>query len=231
MADSDPKVALLAGASGLVGSYVLEGLLDAPDFSRVYAITRRPLGRDNARLANRIVQFDKLESQLQGLTCHVAFCCLGSTRREAGSNEEFYKVDVEYVLAFARVARAAGAQRFIVVSSVGADPRSRVFYLRTKGEMEQALAGLGFASVDIMQPGPLYGWRRQIRPLELVAAVIMPLVHPLLMGSQAAKRGISARHVAAAMIGAARSGRKGLYRYTYPAMRALGEVKPVRSVT
>lgn len=229
MADSDPKVALLAGASGLVGSYVLDGLLDAPDFSRVYAITRRPLGRDHARLANRIVQFDKLESQLQGLACHVAFCCLGSTRREAGSNEEFHKIDVEYVLAFARVARKAGAQRFIVVSSAGADPRSRVFYLRTKGEMEQALAGLGFTSVDIMQPGPLYGWRRQIRPMELVAAVIMPLVHPFLMGSQAAKRGISAKNVAAAMIGAARSGRKGVYRYTYPAMQALAQVKPGRA--
>jgi uncharacterized protein YbjT (DUF2867 family) len=229
MADSDPKVALLAGASGLVGSYVLEGLLDAPDFGRVYAISRRPLGREHARLANRIVQFDKLESQLQGVSCHVAFCCLGSTRREAGSNDEFHKVDVEYVLAFARVARKAGAQRFIVVSSAGADTRSRVFYLRTKGEMETAIVGLGFSSVDIMQPGPLYGWRRQIRPLELVAAAIMPLVNPLLIGSQAAKRGISARNVAAAMIGAARSGRKGVYRYTYPAMRALAQVKPVRA--
>lgn len=229
MADSDTKVALLAGASGLVGSYVLEGLLDAPDFSRVYAITRRPLGREHARIANRIVQFDKLESQLQGLTCHVAFCCLGSTRREAGSDDEFYKVDVEYVLAFARAARKAGAQRFIVVSSAGADPRSRVFYLRTKGEMEQALAELGFASVDIMQPGPLLGWRRQIRPLELVAAVFMPLVNPLLVGSQVAKRSISARSVAAAMIAAARSGRKGMYRYTYPAIRALAQVRPVRA--
>jgi uncharacterized protein YbjT (DUF2867 family) len=229
MADSDPKVALLAGASGLVGGYVLDGLLDAGDFSRIYAITRRPLGREHARLANRIVQFDKLESQLQGLTCHVAFCCLGSTIREAGSQEAFRQVDLDYVLAFARVARAAGAQRFIVVSSAGADPGSRVFYLRIKGEMEQALIGIGFSAVDIMQPGPLYGWRRQIRPLELVAAVLMPLINPLLMGTQAAKRGISAREVAAAMIATARSSRKGVYRYTYPAIRALAQIRPVRS--
>jgi uncharacterized protein YbjT (DUF2867 family) len=228
MAD-DPKVALLAGASGLVGSYVLEGLLDAPDFNRVYAVTRRPLGREHARLANRIVQFDKLESQLKGLSCHVAFCCLGSTIREAGSNEAFRQVDVDYVVAFARAARAAGAQRFIVVSSAGADPRSRVFYLRTKAEMEAAVASMGFQCVDIMQPGPLYGLRRQARPLEILATIIMPVIGPLLVGSQAAKRGISARDVASAMISAARSSRKGVYRYTYPAMRALAQVRPARA--
>jgi uncharacterized protein YbjT (DUF2867 family) len=229
MADSDPKVALLAGASGLVGGYVLEGLLDAADFSRVFAVTRRPLGREHAHLANRIVQFDKLESQLRGTSCHVAFCCLGSTIREAGSNDAFREVDIDYVLAFARAARAAGAQRFIVVSSAGADPMSRVFYLRTKGEMEQAVSKLGFPAVDIMQPGPLYGWRRQIRPLELMAALVMPVINPLLVGTQSAKRGIPAREVAAAMLGAARSGRKGVHRFTYAAMRALAQSKPVRA--
>jgi uncharacterized protein YbjT (DUF2867 family) len=228
MADSDPKVALLAGASGLVGTYVLEGLLDAPDFSRVYAITRRPLGREHGRLANRIVQFEKLEAQLQGITCHVAFCCLGSTKRAAGSNQEFRRIDVDYVLAFARAARAAGAQRFIVVSSAGADTRSRIFYLRTKGEMEQQLGELGFPAVDILQPGPLFGWRRELRPAELAAMVLMPLVNVFLVGNHIAKRGISAREVAAAMIAAARSSRRGVYRYTYPAIRALARVRAVR---
>jgi uncharacterized protein YbjT (DUF2867 family) len=227
-ADSDPKVALLAGASGLVGTYVLEGLLDAPDFGRVYAITRRPLGREHVRLANRIVRFETLEAQLRGLTCHVAFCCLGSTIREAGSNEEFRKIDVDYVLAFARAARAAGAQRFVVVSSAGADTRSRIFYLRTKGEMEQQLVELGFPAVDILQPGLLFGWRRELRPAELAAMVLMPLVNLFLVGNHAARRGISARDVAAAMIAAARSGRRGVYRYTYTAIRALAQVRAVR---
>jgi uncharacterized protein YbjT (DUF2867 family) len=227
-ADSDPKVALLAGASGLVGTYVLEGLLDAADFGRVYAITRRPLGREHVRLANRIVQFENLEAQLRGLSCHVAFCCLGSTIRAAGSNEEFRRIDVDYVLAFARAARAAGAQRFVVVSSAGADTRSRIFYLRTKGEMEQQLVELGFPAVDILQPGLLFGWRRELRPAELAAMVLMPLVNLFLVGNHAARRGISARDVAAAMIAAARSGRRGVYRYTYPAIRALAQVRAVR---
>jgi uncharacterized protein YbjT (DUF2867 family) len=132
------------------------------------------------------------------------------------------------VLAFARAARAAGAQRFVVVSSAGADTRSRIFYLRTKGEMEQQLGELGFPSVDILQPGLLFGLRRELRPAELAAMVLMPLVNPFLVGNHAARRGISARQVAAAMIGAARSGRRGVYRYTYPAIRALAQVSAVR---
>ena len=85
MAETDMRTALLAGASGLTGGQTLDALLGAPDVSRVVAVSRRPLGRDHPRLANRIVQFERLESQLQGVTCDVAFCCLGTTMRQAGS--------------------------------------------------------------------------------------------------------------------------------------------------
>src|SRR6202030_3338928 len=109
----------------------------APDVSRVLALSRRPLRRDHPRLANRIVQCERLQAQLQGVNCDVALCALGTTIRQAGSQERFRAVDIDCVLAFARTAKAAGAQRFVVISSVGADPASRNFYLRTKGEMEQ----------------------------------------------------------------------------------------------
>jgi uncharacterized protein YbjT (DUF2867 family) len=221
MATAETKLALLAGGSGFVGGYVLEALLEAPDLGRIFAITRRPLGREHPRLANRIVQFDKLQSQLQGITCQVALCCLGTTQREAGSQEQFRKVDFDYVLSFAAAAKAAQAQRFIVVSSVGANPQSRNFYLRTKGEMEAALVTLGFPAIDILQPGMLLGWRKQSRPLELVARLAMPLLNPLLFGSREQYRGIPARTVAAAMVAATRSGRKGLQRYTYSGIKAL----------
>jgi uncharacterized protein YbjT (DUF2867 family) len=221
MATGEPKVVLLTGASGLVGGYVLEALLETPEVGRVFAITRRPLGREHSRLANRIVQFDKLQSQLQGITCHVALCCLGTTRRQAGSQQEFRKVDVDYVLSFAAAAKAAQAQRFIVVSSVGANPQSKNFYLRTKGEMEAALATLGFPALDIFQPGMLLGWRKQARPLEWVASLAMPLLNPLLIGTREQYRGIPARTVAAAMAAATRSVRKGVQRYTYTGIKAL----------
>jgi uncharacterized protein YbjT (DUF2867 family) len=202
---------------------LLEVLLDTPDFSRVFAITRRPLAREHPRLANRIVQFDKLESQLKGTQCHVAFCCLGATIGQAGTEQAFRKVDVDLVMAFARAAKAAQAQRFVFVSSAGADPQSKYFYMRVKGEVEQALAGLGFASLDILQPSALIGWRREPRAVELAAMMFLPLVNPFLTGAREQYRAISARTVARAMLGAARSGRRGVYRYIYPNIRALAQ--------
>jgi uncharacterized protein YbjT (DUF2867 family) len=231
MAENEQKVALLAGATGFVGRLALEVLLESTDISRVFAVTRRPLGREHPRLANRIVRFEQIESQLKGLTCHFALCCLGTTIRQAGSEQAFRAADVDAVLAFARAAKAAQAQRFVVVSSVGADPKSKNFYLRTKGEMEQALTGIGFASLDIFEPSILLGWRGEIRPLELVASVLMPLVNPFLTGKREPFRGIPARTVAAAMVGVARSGRRGVQRYTYSAIEALARIKPPRPVT
>jgi uncharacterized protein YbjT (DUF2867 family) len=230
MTEAQTKVALLAGATGLVGGVLLDLLLEAGDFSRVVAVTRRPLAREHPRLANRTVQFEKIASQFTGFTCHTAFCCLGTTIRTAGSEQGFRRVDVDYVLAFARVAQAAQAQRFIVVSSAGANASSKNFYLRTKGEMEEALGEANLAALDILQPGVLLGWRHELRPLELAARVLMPLVNPLLVGSFAAYRGISVRTVALAMLGAARSGRRGTNRYGYTAILALARKGAARAV-
>jgi uncharacterized protein YbjT (DUF2867 family) len=232
MAEAEGNVVLLAGASGLTGSSALEALLEASDVSRVLAVSRRPLGGEHPRLANRIVQFDRLESQLKGSSCQVAMCCLGTTLRKAGSQERFRAVDVGCVLALARAAKAAGARRFVVVSSIGADRGSRNFYLRTKGEMEAGLEALGFESLDILQPSMLLAWRGEMRPLELAGCAFMPLVNPLLRGKYLPYRGIAARTVAAAMLGAMRSGRRGVQRYTYEGILALSRsVARARPVT
>jgi uncharacterized protein YbjT (DUF2867 family) len=230
MAEGGQKVALLAGATGFIGSLALNALLEAPDFSRVFAVTRRPLGREHPRLANRIVQFENIETQLKGLTCDVALCSLGTTIRQAGTQRAFRQVDIDAVLAFARAAKAAQAQRFVVVSSAAADPQSKNFYLRTKGEMEAALTALAFPSLDILQPGVLLGWRGEIRPLEIAAVLLMPLLNPFLTGKREAFRGIAATTVAAAMVGATRSGRRGVQRYTYSGLQALAKIKPTRTV-
>lgn len=225
----DAKIVLLAGASGLTGARALDALLEAPEVARVLAITRRPLGREHSRLANRIVQFERLEQQLRGLSCDAALCALGTTIRRAGSELAFRAVDLEAVLAFARAARAAQARRFVVVSAVRADARSSNFYLRTKGQMEQALEGLGFESLDILQPSLLLGWRQEMRPLELLAVLGLPLINPLLNGKYLEYRGIAARTVGAAMLGATRSGRRGVQRYTYGGIQALARLSAPRA--
>ena len=229
MADTAPIVALLAGASGFVGSRVLDALLNAPEIARVHAVTRRPLGREHSRLANRIVQFDHLERQLAGVKCQVAFCCLGArVGHSDGAQEAVRRVELGYTLAFARAAKTAGAARFVVMSAAGADVAAKSGYLRIKGELEQTLASLSFAALDILQPSMVLGWPREMRAADLVKRVAMPLVNPFLVGERLAQRGIPIATAAAAMVGTLRSGRRGPQRYTYEGLCALAELGPRR---
>jgi uncharacterized protein YbjT (DUF2867 family) len=218
-------VALVAGGSGLVGGELLPRLIAEPDVARVVAISRRPLVYDHPRLANRIVPFDALEQALEGTRADIAYCCLGTTLRAAGSQEAFRAVDHDHVLAYARAAHRAGVRRFVLLSSVGADPRSRNFYLRTKGEIENALAQLGFTSLDIVQPSLLLGWRKEIRPLELLGMALLPVAGPLLLGGAERYRAVSASTVAAALVALSRSQRRGITRHTHRSIVELARAK------
>lgn len=215
----------------MVGGLLLQTLLDAPDYARVYALTRRPFGREHPRLANRVVVFERMTQQLKGLTANDAYCCLGTTIAEAGSQEAFRDVDIDAVLLFAQAARAAQCSRFVVLSSIGADTRSKKFYLRVKGEMEDAITAVGFQSVDILQPSLLLGPRKQLRPLELLGRVLSPVINPMLTGKREIYRAIEAETVAKGMLGAARRGTKGVYRYTYSGIRQLAEIRPPQPLT
>jgi uncharacterized protein YbjT (DUF2867 family) len=225
-----PKVALVAGGSGLVGGHLIQALIDAPEYGRVFAVTRRPLGREHSKLANRIVVWPRMAEQLKGMTVHEAFCCIGTTRAAAGSDDAFRDVDFDAVLQFAQAARALGATRFVVVSSVGANSQSKKLYLRTKGEMEEAVATVGFVSLDILQPSLLLGSRKEMRMLELLGQVVAPLVNPMLTGTRESLRAIPAETVARGMVGAARRGGRGVYRYTFSAIRQLSEMKPHQAI-
>jgi uncharacterized protein YbjT (DUF2867 family) len=222
MAVDSGRIALVAGGSGLVGGRLLPLLLNGGTYARVYALSRRALPMDHPRLANRVVRFDApLDAQLKGLVCQDAYCCLGTTMREAGSPEAFRAVDHDLVLDFARLAQKAGTERLVVVSSVGANRESRNFYLRVKGEMERALEALGLRALDFMQPSLLLGARRHGRLFELGAQALMWAARPLFLGSAMRYRAIEADTVAAAMYAVARIGRRGVNRHQYDDMRAL----------
>lgn len=209
----------------MVGSRVLEGLLEAPEFGRVVAITRRPLGRESLRLANRIVPFSQLELQLKGQTCDTALCCLGASFAEAGSEAAFRESVQGSVLAYARAARAAGARRFVMLSCQSANSASRHFAARVLGETVDALTGLKFESLDLLLPGPLLGLRRGAGLSQLLSMSAALALWPLQIGAREARRAIGASRVAAAMLGAARSGRRGLYRYDFSGIQALSRMR------
>lgn len=209
------STALLAGASGLVGRSLLDLLLAAPEYGRVISVGRRKLDVAHPKLEQRIVDFAALDRALAGVNCDDAFCCLGTTIRQAGSRENFRAVDHAAVLALAWAARRNGAQRFFVVSALGADPDSRVFYNRVKGETEQALVVLDFATLAIFRPGLLLGERAKPRPGERAMAALLWLVEPLLAGRFRKYRAIQAGVVARAMLRSS-LGRGGQGLLVYP---------------
>ena len=220
------RVALVAGASGMVGAELVRALAGGGEYRRVIAVTRRPLSFEMTRLANRIIRFETLETDLQGLGCDDAFCCLGTTLRAAGSAQVFRAVDHDLVLRFARFAQAAGARTLVVVSAAGAAPGARNFYLKVKGETELALEALRFRSLHLMQPSLLLGPRSQWRTAEALGRLLMPLCYPLLLGRYERWRAIPGRTVAAAMRAAALSGRTGVYRHTWRELQSLGRPAP-----
>lgn len=216
----EAKTAWVIGGSGLVGGELLRKLLADPGYARVLALSRRPLSIDHPRLANRILRFEAMDAELRGMRCDDAYCCVGTTQRQSGVTG-YQAVDHDLVLHFARTARQAGAQQFIVVSSVEASPDSRYPYLRVKGDMEAALATLRFRSLHIMQPGVIRGSRREFRPAEKLVALALTAIGPLLQGGAQRWRSIPAPMLAAAMHAAAMAARPGLHRYTWGGMQKL----------
>ncbi len=213
------KTAWIAGASGLVGSELLRMLLADGDYSAVISMGRRALGFQNAKLTERVVDFAILD--VGGLAApDVAFCTLGTTIGKAGSQAAFRAVDHGAVLAFAQAARAAGAKTFAIVSSLGADAKSRIFYSRVKGETEADLRALGFPSLAIAQPSLLLGDRRESRPAErfMIGAsrALSGLLQPF------ASRPIEARVVARALLAVARSPAAGAVLYPSGQLQTLG---------
>ncbi len=159
---------LLAGATGLVGSHVLAQLLAAAECSAVVAPTRRALDVVHAKLDNPLVDFEQLPAQAPWWQADVAICALGTTIKQAGSRAAFRRVDHAYPLAIARQLRQLGATAFALNSAPGADPRSRLFYNRVKGELERDLQALGFASLTLVRPSapppPCSGCSRRCCP-------------------------------------------------------------------
>ena len=220
-----PPLALLAGATGATGARLLELLLARRDGTRVLAVGRRPPPREHARLESLQAELEELPQALCGRTFDLAFCCLGTTMRRAGSRDAFRAVDLHGVVAFAGAAHAAGARFFGLVSAAGADPQARNFYLRTKGEAEARVEALAFPSLAIMQPGLLRGPRREFRLGERVGQVVAPLADRMLLGPLARYRSVAVEVVARAMDAAAQDPAPGTHRFDPAAMEALAHAR------
>ena len=201
-------IATLAGATGLTGSYLLEQLLQDEYFDTVRILIRRPILRQaqdyiHPKLEKKLVDFADTESLRLALEdSDVIFCAIGTTQKKVkGDKEAYSKVDYDIPVKIARLGKLSGCEIFVLVSSVGTNSKSNNFYLKLKGEVEDAIKEVGLKSVHIMQPSVLLGKRKEFRLGEKIGKGLMSALSFLM---PAKYRPIHAREVARAMIEASK---------------------------
>ena len=202
------KTALILGASGLTGQYLLELLLNDPLYQQVTVYVRKPIHVSHPKLVQQIVDFDKLDTAIDASD---VFCCLGTTIKKAGSQEAFKQVDLIYPQKIAALQLASGSQKFLVISAVGADANSPIFYSRTKGQLEQALTTLGYPCLCIFRPSFIMGDRAERRVGEKIGIFLAKLISPLLIRPLKKYKPVSALALAKSMQDAAHHSLNGTH--------------------
>ncbi len=212
------KTSLLVGATGLVGNLCLEYLVACGLYENIIVITRKPLFPKLLHVTNIISDFSDLDELAPHLKAHHVYCALGTTIKKAGSQEAFRKVDFDYPLQVAQIAKANGAEKFMLVSAIGADANSNIFYSRVKGELEAELEKLNFDSLVIAQPSFLLGKRSELRVGELVGKSIASALSFLFISDLEKYKGIDAKIVAKSLLVFANKRSEKLIRATYAEM-------------
>jgi len=188
---------LVAGVTGLIGGEILTK--DLSQFNRVICLARKDI--DLAKEYYQLLKTDFVDIVLpDSQSDDAVICALGTTIKKAGSQKAFKQVDYQMVMNLAKAAKEKGYERFLLVSSLGADHQSRNFYLKTKGELEESLKSLGFKHLCFVRPSLLLGDRKEFRLGEKIGMVLLPLINPLLMGKLKRYGPIDARRVAERLV-------------------------------
>ena len=197
------KKAIIYGASGLVGSHILKLLLNDNNYEQVIIVVRKDLGIRHSKLKFLTGDFSSLNNLAKNLAADEVYIALGTTQKKTPDRKEYYRIDHDYPVFAAELAKANGAKMVLLVSSVGANARSNVFYTGTKGKTEQDIIDLDFNHTYIFRPSMILGDRKEKRPLEKALQVIWKVINPLFIGPLKKYRGSKAENIARAMINAA----------------------------
>lgn len=166
------RKALIVGGSGLIGGFCLQALLNDPTYSEIIAFVRKPILKTHRKLITIITKFENLHVELSNVHVDDVYCCIGTTIKKAGSREAFKKIDFGLVFSVAELMKKQGAEQFLVVSAMGANKNSKVFYNRTKGEMEGELQKVGYSCLRIIRPSLLLGKREDFRLGEKIGVML-----------------------------------------------------------
>jgi uncharacterized protein YbjT (DUF2867 family) len=202
--NAEKKSALVAGASGLIGRHCVELLLNHEAYTEVKILVRKPVAIRHPKLTVYVIDFDKLENHAEALIADDVFCALGTTIRKAGSQAAFRKVDFDYTVKIAALAQHADARQFLLVSSMGANPRSRIFYNQIKGDVEEAVRRIPFNAVQIFRPSLVLG---------KIGAALMAALGWGLVGPMRRWKAVDAHSVARAMVASAQKNLSGFHVY------------------
>jgi len=215
------KKAIIFGSSGFVGSHLLNELLNSPDYEQVTAVVRKSLSISHPKLNTLIGDYSSLPALEPEISADEIFITLGATRETSPEREKYYQVDHDYPVLAARIAKARGAKSVFLVTAVGANSRSRIFYVRTKGETERDIIALNFDHTHIFRPSMIMGNRQENRPLEKVFIKLWSVLNPILVGKINRYRGIAGEDIAKAMKNSATSQSEKLKIYHWKEMTDL----------
>jgi uncharacterized protein YbjT (DUF2867 family) len=195
------KKAIVFGATGFVGSHILSGLLNSPEYEQVTAVARKNLNITHPKLRILIGDYDSLADLKSEITADEIFIALGTTKAKSPVEAEYYKVDHDYPVLAAQIAKERGAKSLFLVTAVDANPNAKFFYVRTKGETERDVIALNFEHTNIFRPSMIVGDRKENRSLfEGALMKFWPALNPLLAWKGGKYRGMTGEDVATAMI-------------------------------
>jgi uncharacterized protein YbjT (DUF2867 family) len=216
------KTALIIGSTGLIGSELLNLLLESPSYTKVITFVKRDTGLKHPKLKQYIIDFDKPETYKELVVGDDFFCTIGTTIKKAGSENAFRKVDLEYPQQFTSFALQNKVKNFLIITSLGADANSGNFYLKTKGEVQNFLKDCSFESVAVLQPSLLLGNRTEFRLGEKVGAFFMKAFSFLFFGNLKKFKPIEGKTVAKALFKIAQTNNKGFRIYESDAIQEIG---------
>ncbi len=217
--------AIVAGSTGMIGKELIKQLCTQPAFGRIIALVRRPGNFNHPVVEERVVDYEKLEDYAGQLKGDIVFSCIGTTKQQTPDKKAYFVIDHDYPVLLAQITHRNGARQFHIVSSIGANAKSSVFYISMKGKTELDIAAVPFEAVHIYRPSFLDGERKEQRLLEKAGLGLFAVLKPLMVGRLRKYRSITGSSVATAMIAQALKPVKGVHIYESDEIQRLADAR------